>query len=126
MSRGNRILSMAGALLAVGLFVSSVLAQRKKAATGEEFFIISSIDIAKSQLVLMRPTEVTVLMQVLEKTTYLDEKGQALHLNDLRAGDTVWVTSVGGDEQTQMAIRIHKGPMTVQELHRLYLNFPQT
>ena len=126
MSRGNRILSMAGALLAVGLFLSSALAQGKKAATSEEFFIISSIDITKSQLVLMRPTEVTVLMQVLEKTTYLDEKGRALHLNDLRAGDTVWVTSVGGGEQTQMALRIRKGPMTVQELHRLYLNFPQT
>ena len=126
MSRPNPILAVAGAAVAVALLFSSALAQEKKTHPKEEFFIISSIDLAKSQLVLMQPTEVTVLMRVAEKTTFLDEKGKVIRVTDLRAGDTVWVTSAGGDEQARIALRIRKGPMTVRDLHRLYLDFPQT
>ncbi len=125
MNRGNWILPIAGALVAVALFFSGAFAQEKKTRPGEEFFLVSSIDLAKSQLVLMRPTEVTVLMRVTPKTTFVDEKGKAMQVTDLRAGDTVWVASTKGDEETQVALRIRKGPMTLQDLHRIYLDFPQ-
>ena len=98
--------------------------QGKKTASGEEFFIISSINQATSQLVLKRPTEVTVLMKVDDRTKMLDEQGKALKLSDLRAGDTVWVISGGTAEIGATAFRIRKGPMTVELLHRLYLNYP--
>src|SRR5438874_13629251 len=38
------------------------------AAPSDEFFIISSVDMARSRLVLKRPTEVTVLAMVSERT----------------------------------------------------------
>ena len=63
----------------------------RAASSDEQFFIISSVDLKKDQLVLKRPTEVTVLMDVNDKTVVLDEKGKPLHLKDLRAGDTVWI-----------------------------------
>ena len=102
---------------------SSALAQSKKAPGGEEFYIIASVDQTKSQLLLKRPNEVTLLMQVNEKTQYADETGKSLHLSDFRAGDTVWATSFGGPEPT--AIRIRKGHMTVADLHRYYLDYPE-
>ncbi len=100
-------------------------AQDKKNSAGESFFIISSIDQAKSQLLLKRPTEVTLLMHVNDKTQYVNEQGKPIHLADLRAGDTVWVaaTQPTGDQPT--ATRIRKGPMSVEELHRFYLDYPE-
>jgi hypothetical protein len=93
------------------------------AQAGEQFFIISSVDPAKQQLVLKRPTEVTTLMRVDDKTAFLDEDGAPLRLTDLRAGDTVYVLSrqTGGTGPT--ASRIRKGPMTLAELHKHYLNY---
>ncbi len=99
--------------------------QNKKNEAGEQFFILSSINAPKNQLVLQRPTQVTILMQVTDKTSYLDETGKPLHLADLRAGDTVWVTSSEPEAGVARAVRIRKGPMTVEQLHRLYLDFPQ-
>jgi hypothetical protein len=93
----------------------------RAASSDEQFFIISSVDLKKDQLVLKRPTEVTVLMDVNDKTVVLDEKGNPLHLKDLRAGDTVFVTSRKDKDDPPVATRIRKGYMTPEEVHRRYL-----
>jgi hypothetical protein len=112
--------------LAVAVSVSGAPQnENKKNEAGEQFFILSSINAPKNQLVLQRPTQVTILMLVTDKTSYLDENGKPLHLADLRAGDTVWVTSSEPEAGFARALKIRIGPMTVQELHRLYLDFPQ-
>jgi hypothetical protein len=111
-------------LLAGISLAASALAQSKKTAAGEEFFIVASVDQSKSQFLLKRPTEVTQMMKVSDKTQYLDDNGKALHLSDFRAGDTVWViSSAGGAEPT--AVRIRKGQMTLADLHRYYLDYPE-
>ena len=102
---------------------ASVSAQRKRTPAGEEFYIVASVDQPKSELLLKRPSEVTLLMKVNAKTKYQDESGKAIPLSDFRAGDTVWVVSSGGAEPT--AIRIRKGGMTISELHRYYLDYPE-
>lgn len=86
--------------------------------------MISSVDIPKSQILLKRPTEVTLLMKVNDKTQILNENGKSLHLADLHAGDTVWVKSNSSDKGEPSAISVRKGPMTVQELHRYFLDYP--
>lgn len=89
-------------------------------ALAEEFFIVSSVDVDKNQLLLKRPTEVTDVMRVDGATRYVDEDKKPITLTDLRAGDTVYITSkpgVGGS----LAVEIRKGPMTVTELRRRYL-----
>jgi hypothetical protein len=85
-----------------------------------DFYIISSVNLQKNQILLKLPTEVTEVMRVNEKTVYLDESGKPIHLSDLRAGDTVYIVS----EHTAdgfLALRIHKGPMTVEILRQRYL-----
>lgn len=93
------------------------------ATGGEEFFIISSVDMKKNQLVMKRPTEVTVVMGVTEKSVYFDEKGKALGFKDFRAGDTVYVVSSRNAEGSRVVTRIRKGPMTLEQLRRRYLTF---
>ncbi len=87
----------------------------------EEFFIVSSIDTKKQQVLLKRPTEVTELMLVTEKTAFQDEQGKPLRLSDFRAGDTVYVTSYADSSGARVARRLRKGPMTVKGLKRSYL-----
>jgi len=99
-------------------------AQGKKTSAGEEFFIVASIDLAKSQLLLKHPTEVTTLLSINDKTKYTNETGKLIRPSDLHTGDTVWVVS-SGTGQNGTAIRIRKGPMTVAELHQLYLDYPE-
>jgi hypothetical protein len=85
----------------------------------DEFFIISSIDVDRNQLLLKRPTEVTEVMRVDGATRYVDEDKKPIKVTDLRAGDTVYITSrpgIGGS----LAVEIRKGPMTVIELRRRY------
>ena len=118
-------------IVVLSLLISFPLApagsgQGKKNASGEEFFIVSAVDQSKSQLLLKRPTEITVLMQVNERSVFLDEAGKTLKLADFRAGDTLWVTSTTIAGGKQAALRIRKGPMTVQELHKLYLDSATT
>jgi hypothetical protein len=84
----------------------------------EEFFILSSVDTARGRLVLKRPTEVTVLMQVNGQTAYRDEKGRSLRLADLRTGDTLYVTFRLSAAGEPTALRVRLGPMTVQEMRR--------
>ena len=93
-----------------------------RAASGEEFFIVSSVDADKKQLLLKYPTEVTELVLVNEKTVYLDEKGKALQFGDFRAGDTVYIAFArSNSDNPRTAARIRKSPMTLEELHRRYL-----
>ena len=90
------------------------------ATSSEDFFIISSVDRARQQLLLKFPTEVTEVMRVEGSTRYFDESGKPIKLADLRAGDTVYVKSVRGPGGLT-AVRIRKGPMTLEELRRRYL-----
>jgi hypothetical protein len=89
-------------------------------SVGEEFFIISSVDTGKKQLLLKEPTEITEVLQVNDKTRYTDKNAKAIQFADLRAGDTIYVrtamTAAG-----KVAVSIRKGPMTVGELRRRYL-----
>jgi hypothetical protein len=95
-----------------------------KTANGEQFFIVASIDQQRSQILLKHPTEVTQLMRLEPSTKYLDESGKPLQISDLRAGDTVLVTS-SGDKSEPSVTRIRKGEMTVADLHRYYLDYPE-
>jgi hypothetical protein len=89
----------------------------------EEFFILSSVDPARGRMVLKRPTEVTVLMQVNGQTAYLDEQGKPLRLSDLRTGDTLFISFRQSSTEAPTALRVRLGPMTLQELRR-YLRIP--
>jgi hypothetical protein len=95
-----------------------------KTVTGEEFFIVASIDLPKSQLLVKRPTEVTELMLITPQTKLLSDTGQSLKLSDFRAGDTVWALATGSGPQVT-AKQIRKGQMTLADLHRYYLDYPE-
>jgi len=95
--------------------------ERSGGKLDEEFFIVSSIDTKKQQVLLKRPTEVTELMLVTGKTAFQDEQGKPLRLSDFRAGDTVYVTSYADSSGARVARRLRKGPMTVKGLRRSYL-----
>lgn len=108
-----------GQLLSLPLLAET--REKARPSVGEEFFIVSSVDIKKKQIVLKRPTEVTELVLVNEKTVSLDEQGKPVPVKDLRAGDTVYVTTAPLSGGGRVALRIRKGPMTPEELHRRYL-----
>ena len=95
----------------------------KKTAQGEEFFIVASVDLQKSQMLLKYPTEVTLLMRVDSATKFADDSGASLKLSDFRAGDTVWVSSTNNKGDVT-AVRVRKGRMDVADLHRYYLDYP--
>ncbi len=110
-------------ILTQGLIAPTAPAQGKKTPAGEEFFIVASIDQSKAELLLKRPTEVTMLAKITGKAQCFDENGKPIHSSDLRAGDTVWVVTSGAGEGAT-ATRIRKGPMTVADLHKYYLDYP--
>jgi hypothetical protein len=112
-----------GSLLCLGFSFGLCAEGREQpsSAHGEEFFIISSVNSSKQQLVLKRPTEVTLLVRVNEKTLYLDQQGGRLQLKDFRAGDTVYVALRSSAEGPPVVARIRKGLMTLEELRRRYL-----
>ncbi len=116
------LLVLAGLLLGL-CFSCCLYAQGKEAGStkAEEFFIVSSVNSNKEQLVLKRPTEVTLLVRVNDKTAYLDQQGRPLQLKDFRAGDTVYVTLRSSAEGPAVITRIRKGLMTLVELRRRYL-----
>jgi hypothetical protein len=113
-------------ILAAVLFLTRAVpaipstAARSAAAVLDDFFIVSSIDVAQKRLVLKRPSEVTVLVRVTEKTSYRSEQNRPLQLGDLRAGDTVFIR-LGTGAESDLAKSVRRGPMTVEELHRRYL-----
>ena len=96
----------------------------KATAAGEKFFIVASVDLQKSQLLLKNPTEVTLLVLVSDATNFSDETGKPLKLSDFRAGDTAWMTSSSGPGEAT-ALRVRKGQMTVADLHRYYLDYEE-
>jgi hypothetical protein len=110
------------ALIATLFLSVGARAQEKKNSRGESFYIVGSVDRAKSQILLKLPTEVTILIKVDGKTQFVDESGKAIQLADLQTGNTVWVTASVGDQP--VATRIRKGPMTIADLHQLYLDYP--
>jgi len=114
-------------VLAVLVYLSAIIALSGVAAQtpgspapngGEEFFILSSVNLPKSQLLLKRPTEVTALMTVDVRTKVFDEQNKEVKLADLRSGDTLWIISTAAGPE-RLAVRIRKGPMTVADLRRL-------
>jgi hypothetical protein len=96
----------------------------KKTPAGEQFFIVASLDLQQKQLLLKYPTEVTLLVKVTEQTKFIDDSGKSMKLSDLRAGDTVWLTSTGSGTDTT-ALKVRKGEMTVADLHRYYLDYSE-
>jgi hypothetical protein len=96
----------------------------KKTASGEQFFIVASLDLQKQQLLLKYPTEVTLLVKATPQTTFVNDSGQPMKLADLRAGDTVWLTSTGSSADAT-ALKVRKGQMTVADLHRYYLDYSE-
>lgn len=115
--RGRRVLIALLVLLATALGAE---AQTDR----EEFFIVSSLDVAHGRIVLKRPTEVTLLMLVTARTVYHDEQGKPLRLTDLRTGDTAYITYRQSPGGAPTALLVRLGPMTVQELQRRYLSAP--
>jgi hypothetical protein len=91
-----------------------------KISSGDEFFVVSSVDRAHSVLVLLTPKQIASTFQVTDKTQYFDEKGKALKLADLRAGDTLFVNYQTKPDGTFAVERVRKGMMTVEELRRRY------
>ena len=96
---------------------------KSEPSKAEEFFIISSADLAKNRLVLKHPTEVTELMLVNNKTSCFNDQGKSFACKNLRAGDTVFVISNRDTSGARTAVRIRVGPMTVEEVHRKYVTF---
>lgn len=104
--------------------IHSPTKEEVKTASGEEFYIIASIDLPKSQMLVKRATEVTELMLITPQTKMLSDTGQPLKLSDFRAGDTVWALASGSGAQLT-AKQIRKGEMTLADLHRYYLDYPE-
>lgn len=90
---------------------------------GEEFFIVSSVDQKTHQLVLMRPTQLTVAAEIGPQTTSLGENGKKINPSTLRAGDTVWAVLKTDRDGSVHIVRIREGAMTEAELQKLYLHY---
>lgn len=86
----------------------------------DEFFIVSSVNPSKQQVIAKRPTEVTQVIFVDSGTKYVDRAGAAITLSDLHAGDTVYIRQ-RNDSDRSVAVEIRKGPMTLTELRKRYL-----
>jgi hypothetical protein len=94
----------------------------KATSAGEYFFIIGSVDQSQQQILLKWPTEVTLLLKITPDTKFFNESGKPLKLGDFRAGDTVWVAYKGAGSNAS-AVRVRAGVMSVQDLHKYYLDY---
>ena len=127
-SKTGQILESVLALVAVcaGLLVlpgiTMAQADRSRQSEPDSFFIVSSVDAKKHQIVLKLPTEVTEVVEVTPATTYHDEKGKPLKFDDLRAGDTVYATLRRNAGGALVVVKIRRGPMTLEELQRRFLH----
>jgi len=125
MNRVSKFIPAAIAIfLAFAISMPAWAQAHPKNARGEEFFIVSSVDLQKHQVVLMRPTQLTVVATIGPQTTYLGEKGQKLDVKAMKAGDTVWAITKPGRDGSVTAVRLRQGAMTPAELHKLYLQLP--
>ncbi|HVC00258.1 MAG TPA: hypothetical protein VNJ12_13135 [Candidatus Dormibacteraeota bacterium] len=111
--------ALAGVLLA-GSLTARAAQGKAGQVTKDEFFLISSLNMQKHELVLKLPTEVTMQMSITDKTPIVDEHGKPLRMADLRSGDTVYITYRQNGAGAE-ALSIRLGPMTIEELHRRYL-----
>ena len=84
-------------VVTLGLFPHPVDAQP---SPPDEFFIVSSVNSAKHELLVKMPTEVTQVMRVDDGTKYFDRHGKSIGLADLRAGDTVFRRLVAEDRSS--------------------------
>jgi hypothetical protein len=105
----------------LGIAAAATRAADQKPVSGEDFFVISSIDRSKHVLVLLQPTEVTEAMTFTDKTQFFDSNGKPLKITDFRAGQTVYITSQKASDGSVTANRVRKGYMTVSELRRRYV-----
>lgn len=101
--------------------ITQAQAAQRHQDPADSFFIVSSVDAKKQQLVLKLPTEVTEIISVTPTTAYRDESGKPLKFADLRAGDTVYVTAIQNAKGNLTAVSIRRAPMTLEELHRRYM-----
>lgn len=125
MTPQRRLRNLFGFLIA-GMVAASLAGEPPEARapaplSSEEFFIVSSVDLAKSTLVLKRPTEVTLAMLVTAKTRIRNEQGKAIRMGDLRAGATVFIQSELDASGQRAASSVREGPMTVPVLRDRYL-----
>jgi hypothetical protein len=111
------------ALLAVLAFLPACWAADAAVHANSEFFVISSIDRSKHQLVLLHATEISQIVAYGDKTQYFDDRGKPIKLTDLRAGDTVFVNSHKLPDGTVVADKVSKGIMSVAELRRRYVPY---
>ncbi len=124
----RRHLALPG-VAAVTFLLALVLCLPLQAQTnsrGEEFFIISSVDQKTHQVVLMRPTQLTVAADVTAKTVCLGDNGKNMNTNNLQAGDTVWAIVKAGKNGAENLVSIREGAMTESELQKLYLHYSTT
>jgi hypothetical protein len=119
----RHVTSLVSALaMALGLSVAGWAAQSSRAPSGnDEFFIVTSTNMPKHQLVLKLPTEVTMRMYVNDKTRVIGENGKSMPVSQLQAGDTAFITYVRGSEGPT-AVEIRLGPMTWSILQQRYLS----
>lgn len=89
-----------------------------------EFFIISSVNLKKQDLFVKAPTEVTEEMVVTPKTVILNQQGKRIPLNEVRAGDTVYIVARQNTSGVPEVVRLQQGPMTLAVLHARYLTHP--
>ena len=73
MTKKQAIMKVVSTLILSGVavgFAGQRAGEKSVPSVGEEFYIVSTVDLGKKQMVLKRPTEVTVLMQVTDKTVF--------------------------------------------------------
>jgi hypothetical protein len=116
-------LAIFAGVFATALCISSALWAQTN-SKGEEFFIISSVNFQNHQIVLMRPTQLTVVATFGPQTAVAGENGEKLTVKDLKAGDTIWAVVRTPKKGMASVLRINEGAMTQPELHKLYLKYP--
>jgi hypothetical protein len=118
-----RKLAVFAGVFAMALCISTALWAQTN-SKGEQFFIISSVNFQNHQIVLMRPTQLTVVATFGPQTVVTGENGEKLTVKDLKAGDTTWAVVRTPKKGMASVLRIHEGAMTQSELHKLYLKYP--
>lgn len=122
-SRLRKAGAIAAALVVMALCASASLYAQSN-SRGESFYIISSVNFRNHQIVLMQPTQLTVVAEFGPQTVVLDENGKKLTTQDLKAGDTVWAVVKNSKQDGANVTRIRMGAMTQSELRKLYLKYP--
>jgi hypothetical protein len=123
MRPGNHARMPRGMMAAHPLPMASPPKEVVKTASGEQFFIVASVDQQNSQLLLKRPTEVTVLVKITPQTKYLSNKGKPVPLATFHSGDTVWA-KIADETKDPTLLEMRHGEMTLADLHRYYLDYP--